>query len=191
MPLPQDSGESYAPFDPTTVRPSLSDPSQSSEAPGVAESHDGSDVSGEGVEQEADKQVPQFDPRYREPFKGLLFLGALSKTYTWLGHEFQIRTLTTEEVLAVALVTAKYEGTLAAQRAYVTAVVAMATESVDGEQLPHPYKRDSLGNGYTEGRFNYVKANWFPSTIDAIYTQYLTLENTVREVFAEMGNASG
>lgn len=194
MPLEQDSPEeSYGSYDPTTVRPSLSDPSQSSEAPGGAESHDGTDVSGEGVAEPTQEKapLPEFDPRHREPFKGLLFLGALSKTYTWLGHKFEIRTLTTEEVLAVALITAKYEGTMGAQRAYVTAVVALAVQTVDDEHLPYPYKKDDLGNTYAEGRFNYVKANWFPYTIDAIYTEYLILESTVREVFAEMGNASG
>lgn len=190
MPLPEDSSESYASFDPTTVRPSLPDPAQSSSsAPGdTPESHDGTDVSGEQTE-DAREPLPEFDPKWREPFKGLLFLGALSKTYSWLGHEFTIRTLTTEEVLAVALITAKYEGTLGAQRAYVTAVVAMATQTVDGEHLPFPYKKDDLGNAYAEGRFNYVKANWFPYTIDAIYNHYLELEGTVREVLAEMGNA--
>lgn len=192
MPLEQDSPEeSYGSYDPTTVRPSLPDPSQSSEAPGGAESHDGTDVSGEGVAEPTKAKLPEFDPRHREPFQGLMFLGALSKTYTWLGHKFEIRTLTTEEVLAVALITAKYESTMGSQRAYVTAVVALAVQTVDDEHLPFPYKKDDLGNAYAEGRFNYVKANWFPYTIDAIYTEYLVLENTVREVFAEMGNASG
>lgn len=182
MPLDEDSEqESYAPYDPATARPSPLDPSQLSVAPGEAESLDGSGEKTHGV---------SFDERYKEPFAGLLHLGALSKTYRWLGHEFYIRTLTTDEILAVSLICAEYENTIGFNKAYTTAMVAMAVQSVDGEHLPYPYK-DEPGPAFAQARFNYVKANWYPYTIDVIYNEYLTLESKVREVFEAMGNLSG
>lgn len=189
MPLPQEPSGSAA----SPVRPSPLGPPESSETPqDSTEPHDETNVTDQGAEQEEKRDpLPEFDPRYTQPFEGLMFIGALTDSFKWLGHEFVIRTLTTDEVLSVALITAKYEGTLGAQRAYVTAVAAMATQTVDGEHLPTPYKKDDTGNSYAEGRFNFVKANWFSPTIDAVYNKYLILENTVREVVAEMGNASG
>lgn len=188
MPLEQDTAPaaqedgSYEHYDPATVRPSSLDPSQSSEPPGdLAESHDEADVS---ITAEA------FDERHREPFLGLAYLGALSKTFTYAGHEFRIRTLTTDEVLAVALITKDYEGTIGENRAYVTAVVAMAVESVDGEALPYPYK-EAVGNEWAEMRFNWVKGKWFTYTVDHVYEQYLLLEGKVREVLSAMGNPQG
>lgn len=183
MPLeqePTDEG-SFAPYDPASVRPSTLDPSQSSDAPGVAESLDVSDVKTKGV---------TFDPMYREPFSGLLHLGALSHTFNWMGHEFVIRTLTTDEILAVGLITKEYEGTIAFNKAYTTAMVAMSVVSVDGEHLPYPYK-DEPGNAFAQARFNLVKAQWYSYTIDTIYNKYLMLEDVVRAVFEAMGNQSG
>ncbi len=182
MPLDEDSAqESYAPYDPATARPSPLDLPPLSDAPGSVESLDGSGVNTPGA---------SFDEKYREPFQGLLHLGALSKTLTWMGHQFVIRTLTTDEILAVALVCKEYGDTIAFNKAYTTAMVACAVQTVDGEHLPYPYK-DEPGAAYVQGRFNWVKANWYPYTIDALYNEYLSLEDVVREVFEAMGNSSG
>lgn len=183
MPLDQDPAEgSYSSYDPSTVRPAPLAPPPSSDAPGdSSEAHAESDVTEPAV---------AFDERHKEPFLGLAYLGALSKTFMWAGHEFRIRTLTTSEILIVASITARYEGTLAANRAYSAAVVALATESVDGEPLPFPYK-ESVGIEWAEQRFNYVTGQWFNFTIDAVYGEYLALESKVREVMTAMGNLSG
>jgi hypothetical protein len=188
MPLEQDPEEgSYASYDPSTVRPAPLDPPQSSsgleaDAPvGDTESHAEADVNA---------QAASFDERHKEPFHGLMYLGALSKTFTWAGHEFHIRTLTTDEILIVALITARYEGTLAQNRAYSAAVVALATQSVDGEPLPFPYM-ESTGHEWADQRFNYVTGKWYSFTIDAVYSEYLVLEAKAREVMNAMGNLSG
>lgn len=131
-----------------------------------------------------------FDDRFKEPFQGLAYLGALTKTFEWLGHKFVIRTLTQDEELASALLIKDWEGTPGAQRAFVTAMVALCVESVDDQPLPTPI---SEGGSYAWAyqKFNYVKARWFPSTIDAVYVEYLALESKAREVVEEMGKASG
>jgi hypothetical protein len=184
MPLEQDvlDEESYASYDPSTVRPAPLAPPASSDAPqDFSEAHAESDVT---------TPVLAFDERHREAFEGLMYLGALSKTFTWAGHQFRIRTLTTSEILIVGLITARYEGTVAQNRAYAAAVVALATESVDGEPLPFPYK-ESMGHEWADQRFEYVVGKWFNFTIDAVYSEYLVLEAKAREVMTEMGNLSG
>lgn len=131
-----------------------------------------------------------FDDRFKEPFQGLAYLGALTKSFEWLGHKFVIRTLTQDEELASALLIKEWEGTPGSQRAFVTAMVALCVESVDGQPLPTPI---SEGNSYAWAyqKFNFVKARWFPTTIDAVYVEYLALEQKAREVVEEMGKASG
>lgn len=184
MPLtPEDSeSESFTSYDPATVRPSI-DALPEEDLPGRSDAHEGSDV-------KRAEDVPRFDDRHKNDFEGLLYLGALQKKFKWLGHAFVIRTLTTDELLSVGLIVKEYEGTIGATKAYTTAVVALCTTTVDGEHLPFPYK-DGPDIDYAENRFRYVARNWFPFTIDAVYDQYLALEQRVREVLAQMGEASG
>lgn len=132
-----------------------------------------------------------FDPRHREDFHGLAYLGALTKSFEWLGHRFVIRTLTRDEELAIALIIKEWEGTSAEPAAYMTAIVALCTESVDGIGMPSPYE-EAPGRSYAWAfqRFNHVKARWFGPTIDAVYTHYKALEERALEVLIAMGKAS-
>jgi hypothetical protein len=132
-----------------------------------------------------------FDPRYVEPFKGLLYLGALTKQFEWLGHKFVIRTLTTDELLAVPMLIKQWEDTIGHARAYSTAMVALATMSVDDEALPTPVQSASTDYAWAFQKFNFVKGRWFVYTIDKVYSEYLELEKTAGEVIEAMGNASG
>lgn len=180
MPLEEDPNEgSYESYDPSTVRPSPLAPPALSDAPQeTSEALDGSDV---------ETPVPSFDRRHAEPFEGLMYLGALTKQFQWAGHQFRIRTLTTQEVLITTQITARYEGTMGENRAYSAAVVALATESVDDEALPFPYK-ESTGTEWADMRFNYVTGKWYAFTIDKVFSEYLELEGKAREVLDAMGN---
>ena len=44
--------------------------------------------------------VQKFDERCREPFEGLLFLGALQREFDYIGHKFVIRSLTQHRIQA-------------------------------------------------------------------------------------------
>lgn len=134
--------------------------------------------------------LPEFDERQKEDFYGLTFIGALSKTFEWLGHKFTIRTITVDEALNVALLTKQYADTVGGALAYRTAVAAMAVQRVDNKDLPIPVGEDG-DLAYAQGRFDYAKARWFQYTIDAIYNEYLELEARTREVVEAMGKASG
>jgi hypothetical protein len=139
----------------------------------------------------ADNEPPEFDPRYAEPFEGLLYIGALTKEFEWLGHTFVIRTLTTNEILIVPLIIKKWEGTIGAARAYGACMVALATISVDGQSLPTPVETSPIGHEWALQRFNHVTGRWFPYTIDRVYSEYLELESEAVKTVEAMGNAFG
>lgn len=138
-----------------------------------------------GAAEETENKTGPFDERYKEDFEGLAFLGALEARFDYIGHRFHIRTLTTDEILAVARIVKDFEGTIGDAKAYATAMVALSVVSVDGKGLPHPYE-ESTDYAWAYERFNYVKAKWFPFTIDYVYERYLLLENRVRNVLIEM-----
>src|SRR5215469_14153846 len=108
---------SARPYDPTA----LNKP-QDEDAPGTLRDDEGN-------------VLPTFDQRYEEPFVGLLYLGALSDEFDWLGHRFVIRTLRDGEKLAIARLIKPYQDTVGTDRAYAAAVVALCTVSVDDDDL--------------------------------------------------------
>src|SRR5690606_21537006 len=122
--------------------------------------------------------IPEFDPRFREDFEGLLYLGRLTDSFTWLGHRFTIRTLTTGEVLEVGLLHRPYVNSYADVKAYQAAVVAACVEQVDGQPMPMPITNE-VTDTESLTRFQYVLRAWFPPTLDAIYERYLLLERRV------------
>ncbi|MFJ4902859.1 hypothetical protein [Streptomyces sp. NPDC088727] len=135
-------------------------------------------------------ELPSFDKRYEENFQGLLYIGSLTDQFSWLGHEFVIRTLGIDEQLAIAQVLKPYVGTGGGEQlAYATALVALCVVSVDGEELPTPIAEDAKLAEWAQRRFAYVKASWFQYTIDEVFQRYLKLEDTAQQVVAAMGKA--
>jgi len=134
-------------------------------------------------------QVQEFDPKVRQDFDGLLYLGRLTHTFSFVGHQFVIRTLTTGEILEVGLLHAQYANTLADVKAYQAALVAACVVTVDSRPMPLPITNDVLDTALV-ARFEYVKRSWFPPILDAVYQQYLLLERRVDDVIRAMGNLS-
>lgn len=144
----------------------------------------------DGLRDEDGNLLPTFDPKYAEDFTGLLYLGALSEEFTWLGHRFVIRTLRDGEVLAVAMIIKPYMETLGIDRAYAMAIAALCTISVDGQELPVPYGEGKRIEEWGHQRFEHVRDNWFPYTTTEVYNRYLLLEDTARKVVEALGKAS-
>lgn len=175
-----DSG--YLAYDPADVLPQLAtDPPPSSTAPG-----DGGSLPGTNVGTQ-----PNFDERFVEDFNGLMFLGALTKTFSWVGHKFRIRTLTSGEYLVAGQLMVPYQGTIGEARAYVTALVALCIMEVDGQPLPTPVQTHADEIAWAHQRFTYVKGHWFSPVIDIVYNEFLVLEARAKAVLDEMGKASG
>lgn len=168
--------DEYAPYDPVeTLGIRVSDPDDTpAEVP------------------ETPEDLPEFDPRYRDPFTGLVHIGALAREVDILGHRIKIRTLKSNELLAIGEITKPYLGTLSEAKAYTQAVVSMAVMLVDGRELP-PLP---LGDGtqivsWAQSRFDWVGDQWHDTVVGAIYEQYLVLAETVSQVIEAMGKASG
>jgi hypothetical protein len=145
----------------------------------------------EVLKDEQGNELPGFDERYKEPFTGLLYLGALTKSFSYLGHNFVVRTIGPREQLAIALIVKDYVGSPGEQMAYTTAVVAMACVSVDGQELPSPVGEDAQLADWARHRFNYVTNNWWQLTIAKVFEQYLEVESTAVSVVEAMGKAFG
>lgn len=136
--------------------------------------------------------LPEFDPRWRDEFAGLLYLGALAKEFTWLGHRFKIRTLRSGELVATSLITKRYAETDGYLKACQGAIVAACVVSADGRPLPGvPLLSDAGAEGVLETNFQYVMDRWFPPVLDRVYQEYIELELLVRRVLEAMGKASG
>jgi hypothetical protein len=135
--------------------------------------------------------LPSFDLRYVDDFEGLLYLGALTKSFKWLGHNFVIRTLSQDEVLTAPILIKPWSGTIGEAKAYATATAAICVVSVDDKELPLPVGAGAGDYAWAFQRFNYAKANWFQFTIDKIYGEYLVLENRASAVIEAMEKASG
>lgn len=139
-----------------------------------------------GTGAETDEQTGPFDERHKQDFEGLAFLGALEARFSYIGHKFHIRTLTVDEILAVGQIMKDYVGTLGELRAHATAMVALSVVSVDGIGLPIPFEESGSDYAWAQQRFDYVKAKWFPFTVDYVYERFLLLETRVNTVLNEM-----
>ena len=76
--------------------------------------------------------IPEFDPRVRQDFEGLLYLGRLIDSFHWAGHHFVIKTLGVGEILEIGLLHKPYVGTLGDVKAYQALVVSACTEQSTG-----------------------------------------------------------
>jgi hypothetical protein len=174
-----DVGEGTTPFGPDPLSETPGHPTEPQRVPDTQDDA-----------QQEDEQIPEFDPRVRDDFNGLLYLGKLQRTFEWAGHEFTIRTLTVGEIIEIGLMHKQYADSLADIKAYQAAVVAACVELVDRRPLPFPISDDPSDTPLLN-RFNYVRDHWYPAVLDAVYTEYRVLEGTTAQVIAAMGKASG
>lgn len=168
--------DEYAPYDPVeTLGIRASEPDDTpAEAP------------------ETTEELPEFDPRYREDFIGLAYIGALTRKFDLFGHRIQLRTLKRNELLAIGEITKPYLATLSEAKSYTQAVVSMAIVTVDGRELPSlPLGDGSQIVSWAQSRFDWVGDQWHDTVVDVIYNHYLVLAETVNRVIEAMGKASG
>jgi hypothetical protein len=172
--FPDEIPATFGPYDPSAIPASF----------GAAK-----DPAPQGT-QDVEPSPVEFDPRWKEEFEGLLYVGALTSTFNYLGHRFVIRTLTQDELLEVSLAIKEYADSDAAIKAQMMAIVAASVLSVDGKPMPSPVTLEP-GDTPFANRWRYVRATWYPPVIDFVFSQYVRLEYQVREVIDAMGNLSG
>ncbi len=160
---------------PASVDPTSSSPSvEPSSAP--TDSPTGTDA----------EEVVEFDPKYRLPFEGLLFIGKVSRTFKWLGHEFVIRTPRMDEILEVGQLHEPYNTSVADVKAYQSLILAACIVSIDGQPLPIPISNDVSA---LQAKFEYIKTHWYPWTLDKLFQEYLNLDSEVKAVHDALGKA--
>lgn len=130
----------------------------------------------------------EFDPRHREPFTGLLFVGALTDEFTLWGHRFVIATPTQTERMQIGPVIKEYADTIAGELAYATALVAAYLVSVDGHELPKPVTKDVKETALRD-RFRWVSDTLQQPVINYVFSKCLELDQQVDEVLEAMGKA--
>ncbi len=180
---------------PQQEAPSTANVSTTSPGPGQSSTAPDADTepqpaTDDELSSEPEEELPEFDPKFREDFDGLLFIGKLTDEFTWLGHKFVIRTLVTDEILEVGLIHKKYAESLADVKAYQAAIVAACVVTVDGRPLSVPITNE-LDDTELLNKFFYVKRSWFPPVLDVLYDKYLSLEERADKVLRAMGKASG
>lgn len=128
-----------------------------------------------GVEEiEKEDSKAGFPEEHFEPLRGLLFVGSLSKNFTYAGHDFLIETLTEGEVLRVGQMISNYKGTFSEQEARKCFTVAACVKAVDGYAIVTDIepKESNLSE-----RIDVVK-RWYPPVVDYVYRRYAELERT-------------
>jgi hypothetical protein len=142
------------------------------------------------VEEEPTEEfVPQeFDPRHREAFTGLLWVGYLSRRFQIYGHDFLIATPTSTERMQIGLVMRDYTDTFAQEIAYATALVAAFLVSIDGVELPKPVTTNSKETALHD-RFRWVSENMRRPVVNRIFGECMELEEEVEGALDAMGKA--
>lgn len=182
----------FSPYDPEAIQPTSARPAPSRETPGNVGDTSGEDGEAPGGQSPGEAQdqedTPGFDPRYKDDFIGLMYLGRLSHTFDLLGHEVVIRTLTTEELAEISMFMKPYEGTAHREGIYAAVIAGVCTESVDGQPLPQPITRNSTG---ALERIRYSLKNWLPPVHNRIFQEYYALDLRASRVLDQMGKQSG
>lgn len=129
-----------------------------------------------GREEESSAEI--FPEEYLEPFRGLLFLGDMSKEVWYGGHCFVMRTLREGEILRIGQLIRDYRETLTEIEARKLYTVAAAVESVDGMPLSIAYKK---GYDVIPDKAEEVK-QWYPAVVGYLHKQYIDMEMTAIEV---------
>jgi len=115
-----------------------------------------------------------------EDEQALLYNGHLTSEVHIGERVIRLRTLKIGEELEASLLASRWKDTADGTRALVTAYVAAAVTSVDGQPLV-----TALGpnDNELEMKFNHILTNWYWSpTINNVYAEYNNLLRRVNEV---------
>lgn len=135
------------------------------------------------VDDAQESLASEFDPKWREPFEGLLYLGHLEETVEIAGHTFVVRTLKTGEKLEALQLCKPYEDSVSFARAYRAAIAAAGLVSVDGLPVLVPQKQVSA----VRQKFDYITSNWYDHIIERLYEEIDRLEGKVVKILEELG----
>lgn len=119
-----------------------------------------------------------FPEEYKQPFLGLLYVGAMKKTVEYAGHKIVLRTLTQGEELRVGQLTREYVGCRSEIDAMKLYMVAASIESVDGQSLTSQLfeEADPITTKAEELK------RWYAPVVMFLYDEFKTMVKSCREV---------
>jgi hypothetical protein len=134
------------------------------------------------------EEFTAFDPRHREAFEGVMWLGHLEDSFEAFGHSFTIKTLTAGEKLAVARLIMDFERSVAYGRAFHAACAAASLLLIDGRPVPVAQKPGPDGNpSIVRQKYEWLVNSFYEPVIEVIFSKLDALEAQVLEVLAELG----
>lgn len=139
-------------------------------------------------EEDPDLKPREFDPKAREPFIGLLYLGSLDREITLYGHTFLLVTPTNAERIQMGLITREWRDTATEEIALGQALVAAFLQKVDNTPLPEPISPNPKDTAL-RGRFNWVGENLRRPVIQALFQECMLLDSQVDIALEAMGKA--
>lgn len=144
-------------------------------------------------EPDAEEQIDNdLDPRAREDFLGLLYLGRLEEECTVAGHRFLLRTPSQDDRLDIGLVHKPYLNTVASEPAYRMITVASFVHRIDDQDEPAPLTGKSTT---LRDRFNWIRASITSDVIiEKLFAECMELDGRTRAVVDYLdgqGKASG
>jgi hypothetical protein len=128
----------------------------------------------------------EFDPRHKQSFIGLLYVGYLSREFEIYGHHFRIVTPTNRELLQIGPLLANYDKTVSAEIAYAQAMTAAYLHSIDKQELPQPISTN-VKDTALQNRFDWVGENIRRPVINRIFEECLRLDAEVEGALEAMG----
>lgn len=138
-----------------------------------------------------DKIDSEFDPKYRDDFIGLLYLGRLEDKCVVAGHTFRLLTPGQEDRLSMGAIHKPYANTVVGEQAWRAITVAAYLQEIDGEQAPVPLNSNQPAVAV---RFRWVVNSIHSDLMIArIFDEIMLLDAKVRElidVLDDLGEAS-
>lgn len=119
-----------------------------------------------------------FPDEYKQPFIGLLYVGAMKKTVEYAGHKIVLRTLTQGEELRVGQLTREYVGCRNETSALKLYYVAAAVESVDGKSMLNEL-HDDVDPITTKAE---QMKEWYAPVVEYLYDEYSVMFKSCAEV---------
>jgi hypothetical protein len=174
--------------DEAAVRAAMGLQQQRFDLPGVPPVPDPPEEPEEKPEDEFKEDIPEFDPKWKQAFTGLLYVGALTEVFEVYGHSFTIATPTLTEHLQIGQVIEPYQSTVMAEIAFQTARVAAYLVSIDGKELPRPITNDPKENSLQQ-RFQWVTDTLKRPVINKISDRCYEMDAKVEGVLEAMGKA--
>jgi hypothetical protein len=124
------------------------------------------------------------DPRVRQDFMGLLYLGRMEDECTIAGHKFLLRTPSQDDRLEMGPLHKPYLNTVTTEVAWRLITVAAYLRRIDSEPAPEPLNTNVSA---LRTRLEWTRNNIYAEqVIEALYDRCLLLDGRVREVITAL-----